>query len=344
MVIDKTTGKGCALSIAAKTITQSLIADGIVGKIIARRGRCKRDVWLRVIDCGDDWACIHWDFAHGQAEEPIWIPSFIDEEIWTRAVSKFPVDGRLDVNVEKFLLTEMDEYLQSIPDSELISITRDFLIDNGVLNQPIRQHKGNTYYFDQNEIYSFDKGSKLFPYDKRVRKVFTIIGPDTAFFNSGVWIKASPQFEVGMTLKECVGIFILTELTHNVPQELSPLDQLIQYIAPPVYERVPGNDNKKTFDRIRVTVGLPRYQFNSWGALQGEVKKYQHEIYQRVVQKLETDYQFKRYGVPINFFKISDVTLLRDFSLEFIFELKEQKIDVEGEGLSIKRTGHTRKK
>jgi len=57
------------------------------------------------------------------------------------------------------------------------------------------------------------------------------------------------------------------------------------------------------------------------------VKKYQHEIYQRVIQRMETDRSFKRYGVPINFLEISDVTLLRDFSLEFIFELKEPKIN-----------------
>ena len=62
----------------------------------------------------------------------------------------------------------MDEYLQNIPDSELISITRDFLIENGILDQPIRRHKGNTYYFDKSEIYSLDNESKLFPYEGRI--------------------------------------------------------------------------------------------------------------------------------------------------------------------------------
>ena len=70
-------------------------------------------------------------------------------------------------------------------------------------------------------------------------------------------------------------------------------------------------------------VSLPRYQFDSWNALRDAVKKYQHEIVQRVVQKLEGNRQFKGYGVPVNFLKLSSVTLLRDFSLEFIFELKE---------------------
>ena len=327
MVIDRTTGKGCALSITAKIVTRNLIADGIIGKTIAKKERCKRSIWLRVNDCGGDWVCVAGNAAHELTEEPLWVPSFIDERIWAQAVSKFCIDSRLDENVVEFLLPEMDEYLQNIPDSELISITRDFLIENGILDQPIRRHKGNTYYFDKSEIYSLDNKSKLFPYEGRINHIFTVTGIDVAFFNSGVWIKAAPRFEVGMSLKECIGIFVETELAHRAPQELSPLDQLIQYIARPVYERVPGNDNVKTFDRIRMTVGLPRYQFNSWEALQSEVKKYQHEIYQRVIQRMETNRSFKRYGVPINFLEISNVTLLRAFSLEFIFELKEPKIN-----------------
>ena len=55
----------------------------------------------------------------------------------------------------------MDEYLQNIPDSELISITRDFLIENGILDQPIQRRKGNTYYFDKNEIYSLDNEGQM---------------------------------------------------------------------------------------------------------------------------------------------------------------------------------------
>lgn len=196
MVIDRTTGKGCALSIAAKTVTRNLIADGIIGKTIAKKERPKRSVWLRVRDYGDDWVCIGGNIAHELTEEPLWVPSFIDERIWTQAVSKFHIDSRLDENVVEFLLPEMDEYLQNIPDSELISITRDFLIENGILDQPIRRHKGNTYYFDKSEIYSLDNKSKLFPYEGRINHIFTVTGIDVAFFNSGVWLKLRPGLKL----------------------------------------------------------------------------------------------------------------------------------------------------
>ncbi len=77
-------------------------------------------------DCGGDWVCIGGNIAHELTEEPLWVPSFIDERIWAQAVSKFCIDSRLDENVVEFLLPEMDEYLQNIPDSELISITKRF--------------------------------------------------------------------------------------------------------------------------------------------------------------------------------------------------------------------------
>ena len=84
---------------------------------------------------------------------------------------------------------------------------------------------------------------------------------------------------------------------------------------------------RSTFDRIHITVGLPRYQFNSWEDLQDEVKKYHHEIYQRVIRKLEAERPFKKYGVPLNSLVLSDVMLLYNYSIEFIFEHKCQEID-----------------
>lgn len=72
-----------------------------------------------------------------------------------------------------------------------------------------------------------------------------------------VWRKAVSQFEVGATLKECIEIFLNTELVQKAPQEPSPIDSLVQRIYPPIYERVPENRDKTTFDYIRMTVGLP---------------------------------------------------------------------------------------
>ena len=52
MVIDKTTGRGCAWSIASKTITKKLIAEGIVDKTIFIKAWKNGYDLLRVTDCG----------------------------------------------------------------------------------------------------------------------------------------------------------------------------------------------------------------------------------------------------------------------------------------------------
>lgn len=323
MVIDKTTGKGCAWSIAAKTITKELIAEKIVGKPIFRKPHQYDCELLRVVE---KWnVCVELECDSKLPEEPLWTPSFIDLEAWTRAVSRFEPFTKLERNVEEYLLPEMDEYLQSIPEVELVSMTRDFLLKKGIINSPICQRAGSTFYFDKNEVYSVDEKSEFFLYEKRSKRLFKI--EYETCFNMTVWHKAVSRFEVGMTLVECIKIFLETELIFGASRNLSPVDQLVQRIAPPVFERVPENKNEATFDHIHMTVGLPRYQFDSWQALQDEVQKYQYEICQRVIKKIEKDRQFKRYGIPINFLKVSNIVLLRDFSLEFIFELKELKKD-----------------
>lgn len=49
MVIDKTTGRGCAWSIASKTVTKLLIAEGIIGRaILESRAQMEMDITCSV--------------------------------------------------------------------------------------------------------------------------------------------------------------------------------------------------------------------------------------------------------------------------------------------------------
>lgn len=158
MVVDKSTGKGCAWSIASKAITKKLIAENIIDKLIAKPSSLNRYAFLRVEEYADS-VYVMGEKSKELAAEPLWLPSFIDAEIWKQAVSKFRRFERLDRSVEEYLLPEMGEYLENIPNAELVSMTRDFLIEQGVINSPISQRGGDTYYFDENEVYSLDKNS-----------------------------------------------------------------------------------------------------------------------------------------------------------------------------------------
>lgn len=323
MEIDKRTGRGCALSIASKTVARRLVDDGIVGKVIARKFLKYRCDSIRIAAFGTGLEDIYVVLRKGggEAEQPLWTPMFIDPAIWQQAVSQFRPGEKLAESVERNLLPEMDSYLQSLSDSTLVSMVREFLLEHGVINKPIRQCRGITYYFTEDEVYTQDAESTLFPYEKRLRFNLFEVSNETCF-NSAVWTKAATHFMPGMSLRECIGVFLETKIELRPPRELSPLEQLVQEIYPPVFEREPENETPATFDRIRVSVGLPRYHFPSWEVLRSEVKIHRHEIYLLVLDKLENDRRFKRYGVPINFLKLSDVTLLRNYSLEFIFELK----------------------
>lgn len=300
-----------------------MVDDGIVGKVIARKFLKFRRESIRIAAFGTGLEDIYVVLrkSGGEAEQPLWTPTFIDPAIWQQAASQFRPGERLDRCVEKYLLPEMEDYLQSLSDSTLVSMVREFLLEHGVINKPIRQCRGITYYFTEDEVYTQDAESTLFPYEKRLRFNLFEVSNETCF-NSAVWTKAATHFEPGMSLRECIGVFLETKLEARPPRKPSPIDQLVQGISPPVFEREPENENTATFDRIRVSVGLPRYQFPSWEALRDEVNKHRREIYRLVLDKIESDRRFIRYGVPINFLKLSDVTLLRNYSLEFIFELK----------------------
>lgn len=323
MVIDKETGKGCALAITSKTITRQLIADGIEGKTVFSKPRGNGDVLLLSCkdSCGEMYVIAH--RSQTLTPEPLWAPSFIDGETWMGAVSQFQSYVSLERNVENFLIPVMDEYLKNIPDTELAAMTKEFLIGQGVIGTPIRQISGDTYYFNETEIYSLDKGSQLFPHNTRPYFDLFRVRSETCF-DMRVWIKAVSQFKVGMTLDECIHIFLETKIVHHAPQKQTPFDRLVQSIGQPEYERTPENQDASTFDRIRVTVGLSRYLYRSWEDLRNEAKKHRHEIYQRGIQRIAEDRRFKRYGIPINFIKLSNAILLRNFSIELIFELKDQ--------------------
>ena len=140
-------------------------------------------------------------------------------------------------------------------------------------------------------------------------------------FNYNVWWEAVDNFQVGMKLEDCVRIYINTELICHRGADWPFIDRLVQNIVA-CYEREPFNKNTKTFDRIRVSVNLGRYLFETWDELKQAVKAHRSEIDKKVLEKIENDRRFRKYNVPINVLSLSDLVLRRDYTLEYIFELK----------------------
>lgn len=319
---DKSSGRGCAWSIAARNLAGELIADGIIDQPIAREPRkAEDDIVLRFDRFGYyNRANAKW-FENHAKDGPLWQPTIIAPGVWEKASKSFRPRHDLKYNVECYLLPEMTDYIESMTDEDLIVHVHDFLLKSGVLNSPIRQVGGNTYFFNNEEIYTLDQGSRLFKYEGKHRfSLFQV--KDYTSFNNNVWSKAVKQFCAGMTLTECIRLFLDTKLESKPDVELPFIERLVQRVEAPEYERIPENQNEATFDRIRVFVGLPRYMFNSWEELKAAVFENRTEIDRRVLEKIENDRHFKKFRVPINYLKLSEVFLRRTFSLEYIFELK----------------------
>lgn len=322
MKVDRSSGRKCAYSIVARNLANELIEDGILNQPIARVPRENdSDIVLRFENSGYYYRASSKWLAERPEDEPLWTPSFIDLSTWEKAAKAFQPRHDLKYNVEYYLLPEMKEYFSDMTDDELNALIREFLVQFGVLNSPIRQISGNTYYFDDDEVYTLDKGSLLFPYEGRMKfHLFTV--RDYSSFNMNVWAKASTQFKLGMTLNECIAIFLETSLEPKPVEDLHYIDRLIQYVHLPEYERVPENTNENTFDRIRVVVGLPQSMFQSWDELRAAVRENRKEIDRRVLRRIADDRRFKKFGVTTNVLRLSEVLLRKNYSLEYIFELK----------------------
>lgn len=100
---------------------------------------------------------------------------------------------------------------------------------------------------------------------------------------------------------------------------LDSIDRFITKIATPSFERATGNMTKGTFDFIRVEVGI----ITEWHEDRLKyIKKHKDEITKRVLERIKENKRFQNFGVPINFLKVSNITLTLDSALVYVFELK----------------------
>lgn len=104
--------------------------------------------------------------------------------------------------------------------------------------------------------------------------------------------------------------------TLRVPVELG---MFVHTVGTPEIEREFGNPNKNTFDFIRVYVSVKHMDTNTKRDM---LRKYKKEIMDMVLLQIKTNKSFKKYGIPVNFLKLSQCVLTRDHQIMFLFELK----------------------
>lgn len=100
--------------------------------------------------------------------------------------------------------------------------------------------------------------------------------------------------------------------------EMSEVERAITKIEKPRIYKERGNERDKTFDFIQIYMSIKTYMPEKMKF----VKEHKKELIQMAYNAIEEDKNFQKYEVPINFLKITRMTLLRDSQIEYLFELK----------------------
>lgn len=200
---------------------------------------------------------------------------------------------------------------------------------NDIKEKALRKKGGMVYYFDIDGIY------RSIPICEAEEKRFSnlvILPEHNSYINFqairmilkdlvtdyNLIRKAVAQLEVGDNIEK----FEYYLLTSKYEKHLKPegLDRFILGISDKdiIIGRGPENYNEKTFDYINVYVLI----CSEWNNREQYIKDNLKEIAKRAVKKLKESKKFKKFGVTINFLKISKVQFTKN-TIIFTFELKD---------------------
>ena len=226
----------------------------------------------------------------------------------------------------------IQEFNQNILKFEKLYKTKKFELTNTVF----RIRGGRFYFFDENEKYTCLKEKEILPSNIFIGEVFVRDAKHVSYYcdlqvrqlakvldvtNLNILRKALGKLNVGDTLdilKEYCNGGIILEKT-NLPDGL---ERFVTRIQRPEFVCEPENPNKyTTFDYIHVYVGI----IEEWKTDRKKyIEEHKKEITKMVFDKIEKDRTFLKYGIPINFLKVSKITLVKRTSeIHYVLVIKD---------------------
>ena len=193
-------------------------------------------------------------------------------------------------------------------------------------NNILRRARGYAYFFNEEGIYCRIPVSEVAEADFLNVHMF----PEEGDFwfekfyitnlicdNANLALKIICRLKEGDTLEKLRYYIKNTKL--RTEEKMEDMERFITKIEKPRFLRTPENPNENTFDFIYVDANI----VTEW---KEDRKQYlasnMDKIIKKVVKKLTNDSTFKKYEVPINFLKVSRITLKNDSVLQFVLELK----------------------
>lgn len=187
------------------------------------------------------------------------------------------------------------------------------------------------YFFDENGKYSCLREKDILPSNIIIDNIY--IGSNNKYscrgdliqlektikvYNENILKSALCKMKIGDTIQKLVEYCnTVTFETRKLPEGV---ERFITRIERPKSICVPENPNKDTtFDYLHIYVGI----VSEWKEDRKKyIRDHIREINEMVLEKIENDKTFLKYGIPINFLRFSKVTLIKRTSeIQFILEL-----------------------
>lgn len=199
-----------------------------------------------------------------------------------------------------------------------------------ITNKVIRARDKRIYYFDNQGVYrsvplAKARSMQLQNIDRlwydgsyNVNVIRDLQDKNIKINNVTLLLKVIAMLKEGDTIET----FDEYLATTNIEKHEKPtgLNLFITKIEKPVFYREPSNKKPNTFDFIYIDVNI----IQEWSEDRlTYIQKHRKAIFKRVLEQLEKNKSFQKFGVPINFLKVSRITLRRDSVLEFVLELKK---------------------
>ena len=129
---------------------------------------------------------------------------------------------------------------------------------------------------------------------------------------------AYSKLEEGDTIEDLKRYYANPEFSSKEP--LREIDYFVTKVGKPIFIRKPENIDNNSFDYIYIDLNLAI----DWKCDKLEYyKENRKDIDEMAVKKIENSQSFKKYGIPINFLKISRKTFINQRRvLQYVFELK----------------------
>lgn len=128
--------------------------------------------------------------------------------------------------------------------------------------------------------------------------------------------------------KNCIGMTLqqIKEFYKENPQDLyvrrlmsTPKNtSVILSVKSPKFERYAENDNKNTFDIVRVEVVLTS------SIKKEEIQNNKDNIIREAIKKIESSKKFLKFGVPVNILKLYDFVVSVDGTVRLSFCIKDE--------------------